>query len=109
MNLSSIFALILSNPKAIEDTVAGLINMFKATTAPAPVTVPGVPASGPTAAIAAVSKKPSEAIRALQKLLNQFVKPQPALVEDGWLGAKTEAAIMSGLTMAKPYLSMLGG
>lgn len=108
MNLSSILALILSNPQAIQSTVAGLINMFKATTAAAPVTVPGTPATPSMPATPAVTKKPSETIRVLQKLLNQFVKPQPALVEDGWLGEKTEKAIASAITMAQPYLAMLG-
>ncbi len=107
MNLSSILALILSNPQAIESTIIGLINMFKATTAPAPITVPGTPETSTAPAVLAVAKKPSEAIRALQKILNEFVKPQPALVEDGWLGAKTEAAILTAINMARPYLAML--
>lgn len=108
MNLSSILALILSNPQAIESTVSGLVNMFKATTAAAPTVVLGTPATGSTPAVAAVTKKPSDTIKALQHILNQFVKPQPALAEDGWLGAKTEAAIAQAITMAQPYLAMLG-
>jgi hypothetical protein len=108
MSLSSLLALVLSDPKKVTDTVAGLVNMFKATTAAAPVTVPAVPATDTAPAVPAVTKKPSATIKSMQHLLNQVVKPQPPLKEDGWLGDKTEAAIASAIAMAQPYLAMLG-
>jgi lysozyme family protein len=102
MTPASILALILSNPQAIQSTVDGLVHMFKATTAVAPVQVP----VGSTAG--AVARAPSDTIKAVQKLLNQIVKPQPPLQEDGWLGPRTEKAIRDGLAMAQPYITMLG-
>ena len=41
--------------------------------------------------------KASEAIKDLQKLLNIALILNPPLVEDGWLGPKTEAAIEAGI------------
>lgn len=100
--ISKIISFILQDPSKIEATIAAIIKFFKATTAATPTTVPSTPTSS------AVEKKPSEVIRDVQKLLNQFVKPQPPLKEDGWMGDKTEAAIKQGLVMLKPYMGMLG-
>ncbi len=108
MNLGSIISLILANHTQIEETVAGLINMFKATTAPAPVTVSSVPAVGGNPVLPATKKAPSPVIKDVQTLLNEILKIDPPLVVDGWLGEKTEKAIADGLVMAKPYLAMLG-
>lgn len=108
MNLANILALLLQDPKKIEETAISLINMFKATTAPVVVAVPSTPAQGDLPAIPSVEKKPSDAIKELQTMLNMVLKPQPPLVVDGWLGAKTERAIHDGLAMLKPYLAMLG-
>lgn len=101
-SLSGILSVILANPKTIESTVNAIVNMFKATTATTPTTVPASPTT------AAVEKAPSDVVKELQALLNKVVKPQPPLAEDGWMGEKTEAAIKQALVMAKPYLSMLG-
>jgi hypothetical protein len=111
MTLGSILSLVLSNPQAIEETVSRLVNMFKATTAPTHVDVPATPAVPDIGAPAtpAITKKPSDAIKQVQHLLNQFVKPTPPLAEDGWLGPRTEKAITDGIALAKPYLSMFGG
>ncbi len=102
MTPAAIFAMLLANPKTIQSTVDGLVHMFKATTAEAPVQVP----VGATAG--SVARAPSDTIKAVQKLLNQIVKPQPPLQEDGWLGPRTEQAIKAGLAMAQPYIAMLG-
>lgn len=118
MTLASILALILQNPQAIESTVAGLVNMFKATTAPAPVVVPAIPATGSTPAAPAVEKKPSDVVRDLQTMMVQVVQnlrlTPPAglkhgwpIKADGWLGDDTEKTIAVVLAAAKPYLSLI--
>ncbi len=47
--------------------------------------------------------KASEAIKNLQKLLNTALILNPPLVEDGWLGPKTEAAIEAGIARLKSF------
>lgn len=46
---------------------------------------------------------PSDAIKALQKVLNAVVIDTPPVAEDGWLGPKTEAKIMAGIAKLKTY------
>lgn len=46
-------------------------------------------------------RRPSQAIMHLQALLNVVMNPDPPLVEDGWLGPKTEAAIEAGIVRLK--------
>ncbi len=108
LTLRSILSLILANPEKDAEIVTGLINMFKATTAPAPVTVPSTPAVGGNPVLPATKKAPSPVIKDVQTLLNEILKIDPPLVVDGWLGEKTEKAIADGLVMAKPYLAMIG-
>lgn len=102
--LATVLAQVAANPQGAQDIVAGLINLFKATTAPTPILTPGVPGVPGSA----VKKAPHPAVKQLQAMLNRLVKPQPPLDEDGWLGAKTEDAIMKGLEMLKPYEGFLG-
>lgn len=102
-SLQSLLALALQNA----DKIPQLINMFKATTAPTPVTTTPPEGKG-----AQVVKKPDEAIRELQQMLNKlasFIGLKEPLEEDGWLGDKTDAAIRLALKAAKPYLSFIGG
>ena len=44
---------------------------------------------------------PDAAIKALQALLNTLLALDPPLVVDGWLGPKTDAAIMDGIAKLK--------
>lgn len=47
--------------------------------------------------------KASEAIKALQSLLNTALDLNPPLAEDGWLGPKTEAAILTGVARLRSF------
>lgn len=71
-----------------------LINLLKTTSAttPTPVTT---------------SAKPSETVKMLQQLLNQFVQPNPPLAEDGWLGPKTDQALQAAITKLQLMLGKL--
>lgn len=60
-----------------------------------------VPISNSTVIVSA--PKASEAIKALQSLLNTALGLNPPLVEDGWLGPKTEAAIMTGVARLRSF------
>lgn len=99
--------MLLANPDKIEATVIGLINLYKATTAPKVITVPAVPATGTTPAQPAVTKAPDEAIRVLQKLINEYMPLNKPLEEDGWLGDLTKAAIMQAVVRLRPLLAQL--
>ncbi len=102
-NWFEIIKSVAENAPTIIKVVKELTGSLKQTTAP----TPSEPMPG-TVPPPQVNRAPSETVRAVQKLLNQFVKPQPPLKEDGWMGAKTEAAIDQALEMAKPYLAMFG-
>lgn len=60
-----------------------------------------IPAKTNTLSISPI--KASEAIKALQSLLNTALGLNPPLVEDGWLGPKTEAAIMTGVARLRSF------
>jgi hypothetical protein len=51
--------------------------------------------------------QPSAGVKQLQHLINTYFPPSPPLVEDGWLGPNTDAAIMSALNKLGPLLSGL--
>lgn len=102
------------NWAAIVDTIAPeVIKLFGKTTAPAqpPAPPPSTPVVAPVpnpGTSVVLNRAPSAAIRELQHILNETVHPQPPLKEDGWLGPKTERALLQGLAMAKPYLASFG-
>ncbi len=60
-----------------------------------------VPISNSTVIVSA--PKSSEAIKALQSLLNTALGLNAPLVEDGWLGKKTENAIEQAIIMLRNY------
>ncbi len=93
--LNAIFAYVLAHPEGIEAGAKTLINMFKATTAPTATTT------------GLVNIGPSPAIEALQAFMNLLPLGLPSLKTDGYLGPKTEAAVLAMLALAKPYLSLL--
>lgn len=61
------------------------------------------PIPAKTSALSISPVKASEAIKALQSLLNTALGLNPPLVEDGWLGPKTEAAIMTGVARLRSF------
>ncbi len=50
---------------------------------------------------------PSQAIKDLQALLNKVLNLNPTLIEDGWLGPKTETAIEQGITLIRTTLGIV--
>jgi peptidoglycan hydrolase-like protein with peptidoglycan-binding domain len=66
---------------------------------PGPPITPTTPLpSGPPPGVVPV---PDAAIKALQALLNTLLALNPPLAIDGWLGPKTDAAIMDGIAKLK--------
>jgi hypothetical protein len=108
MNLALIFSTILAaaaqNPQGLISVIQPWINMYMASTAKTVIAIPAVLPGG-----APLTRGPMEEIRVLQHLLNQALKPNPPLDEDGWLGSKTRAAILQGAEKLQPYLALLGG
>lgn len=79
-----------------------LIKLLKVTTNP---TQPSTPTPLPVP-VAAVLGKPSEMVKTIQTILNQFMAA--GLRVDGWLGPKTEAAFVAAIAKAKPILATFG-
>ncbi len=50
---------------------------------------------------------PSQAIKDLQALLNKVLNLNPPLIEDGWLGPKTETAIEQGISLIRTTLGIV--
>ena len=86
--------------KIIDIVAPSVISIFRQTTAPTAPT----PMAAPTVT---VERKPSEAVKEIQDVLNTVLKIEPPLHVDGWLGPQTEKAIHDGIAKLKPYLSML--
>jgi len=83
----------------------GIVAALSQVTKPDPTPDPGAvtPPTPPS-----VTAKASEAVKQLQTVLNSVLNLNPPLVVDGYLGPKTEAAIMAALKMAQPYMKMFG-
>jgi hypothetical protein len=64
------------------------------------------PLLNPTASPDVHAAHPTDTIKLMQMVLNQFT--QANLKVDGVWGSKTDAAMATAMTMAKPYMSMLG-
>lgn len=79
----------LAQAPAAVTAITDVVGALKKTTAPAA-----------TSSNSTASNKPSEFVRYGQHLINQYLKPATPLAEDGWLGKKTEAAIVAALA---PY------
>lgn len=92
----------------INTVVSGVMQALShATTPGAPTaTVPAPQEPVPAPVQTGGQNAPSEAVKAIQRLLAQFV--DPSIKADGWLGPKTEQAIKDGIAKAQPYLSMFG-
>lgn len=99
MNWFNIISTVVATLPNLSTLVTDLTKALQVQTTPVPSTA--------TLALAGQGK-PSDTVKTIQRLLNQFVKPNPPLKEDGWLGPKTEAAIQQALQMATPYLTMFG-
>lgn len=80
--------------------ITEVVGALKQTTAKTTVTVPVAPVGGMVGTSAVVTRGPSEFVRYGQHLINQYLKPTVSLVEDGWLGKKTQATIAAALA---PY------
>lgn len=96
MNWLNIVTSVVSSLPSLSTVINDVVKALQVQTSPVVTPVGNTPI------------KPSETVKTLQRLLNQFVQPNPPLQEDGWLGPKTEAAINQAIQMAKPYLSMFG-
>ncbi len=79
--------------------ISNVVTTFKATTTPVPVGIPLIP-EPVGSPIPQIAGKPSEFVRNGQHLINLYLKPVPPLVEDGWLGKKTEDVIRKAVA---PY------
>ena len=64
------------------------------------------PLLNPTASPDVHAAHPTDTIKWIQTVLNQFTHSN--LVVDGIWGPKTDAAMQVAIGMAKPYLSMFG-
>lgn len=91
---------VASNPQVQEAVMKGVGNLFGSSSLPSIVTnLLGTlkTTTHPTASSTPAHATSSKAVKSIQTLINQYAPPTPLLTVDGYLGPKTENAVLAAL------------